>query len=965
MHTPLLGAKNELRARKLSRRFIWVAAVIAACLCPTLAFGQTNSTYIGGMGAWDNASDWTPNQVPNNGGGNTYAVTIDSGGSDYLAVGNATINSLVLGGTSSGHSTLVDASGELTTLNVLGGFTLNNNGELDFYNGNNLTVGGNTLINGYLSVPGTLSVAGTMTVGASGYFNLGVTGSAGIGTLVNQGEGYLGVGSVCTSCVIDVGTLVNQGSLDVTNTVNLTNQPNGITDVPKGSVLFIGLGGRITAGSSNALSSLATIEGTLNLLNGQPLTLVPTILSNTGSLDLAEGSSLTVTNLINSGSVSVGGKTTGTGTLSVTGAFTNNAGATLTIADSSTVSLEGVITNKGTIDVVSVSHNTFLDIGANTTLGASGKVILSDCPDFCSNGPYAYLEGSGTLTNQGTIEGTGNIGNGQIGLVNTGTIYAEQGTLIIDTNGTGFSNSSGTKNGTLRSTGLLDILGPFNNFSGGTLTGGTYQITGELEFAAGATGIVTNDSSITLYRSSAEIYNTSNGTNALSGFAENGGTFTWLGTTTYTDANVFTNSGTIAVGKGGTFYASTQLTNFNSTNGTLTGGSYTLTATGQIQFNNGGFTNNIVTNDAKITLAGVDTTKNPFIDQSGGNALQNFATNGASGSLYLTTDRVFTNTGSLTNAGIVDVEISTGTGKTELIIGGAGVYTQTGGATTVDGVLSAPGGINISGGFVYGNALTKTGTEGTLIGAVDLTGGTLNPGNAVKLLGTIDITGTFAESGAGVLNIDLDGTVAGTKYDVLNVSGAAALGGTIDFVLNAAFKPVVGDAWDVLNYTSETGSFTTVNLPTAPTGDHYVFACGVTDCTLTLDSGPAAAVKGAVSGAAATRVTGGSMPGDSSGSTHEPLAILSRVTCYGARLLGLTSCGTESIGSRAVRAEHQLAPVSAASGMVHNNVLVASRSISAGRAGASHTPSASTTAMARLYVCAYLPSSVAHTMGCN
>jgi hypothetical protein len=52
-------------------------------------------------------------------------------------------------------------------------------------------------------------------------------------------------------------------------------------------------------------------------------------------------------------------------------------------------------------------------------------------------------------------------------------------------------------------------------------------------------------------------------------------------------------------------------------------------------------------------------------------------------------------------------------------------------------------------------------------------------------------------------------------------------------------------------------------------------------------------------------------------------------------------------------------------GTAHNNVMVATRLISATRGGASNEPSASASAMARLYVCAYLPSSVARTMGCS
>src|SRR6202035_3150190 len=99
MQTPAFAATKTARKSKLFRELIWVAAVVVACLCPTRAFGQTNSTWNGGTGNWSTSTDWTPNQVPNNGGGNTYNVTIDSGGADNVTLDqNATISSLTLGG---------------------------------------------------------------------------------------------------------------------------------------------------------------------------------------------------------------------------------------------------------------------------------------------------------------------------------------------------------------------------------------------------------------------------------------------------------------------------------------------------------------------------------------------------------------------------------------------------------------------------------------------------------------------------------------------------------------------------------------------------------------------------------------------------------------------------------------------------------------------------------------------------
>jgi hypothetical protein len=273
----------------------------------------------------------------------------------------------------------------------------------------------------------------------------------------------------------------------------------------------------------------------------------------------------------------------------------------------------------------------------------------------------------------------------------------------------------------------------------------------------------------------------------------------------------------------------------------------------------------------------------------------------------------------------------------------------------LDGLLTTSGAIDIQGGFLYGN-------KGTLTGSLDLTGGTINPGDGLKKIGFFNITGTYAESGTGILNIDLDGTLADTKYDVLNVSGAATLGGTISIDLITGFKPVVGDSWDVFNYASKTGSFTTVDLPTAPTGDTYVFSCGSTDCTLTLEVAPGPAAKGTVSGAPATRVSRNTRV-VTWASAHEPAAILSKATCFVSRLLSSESCGAGRAAT--VANGGQIHAPSAGSVEIHNKIMVATHSMSEARGGASHESYESAAAMATLYVCAYLPASVGHTMGCN
>jgi hypothetical protein len=816
-------------------------------------------------------------------------------------------------------------------------------------------------------------LSGTGTLTLSNNANNFIFGTAGSNVLVNQstiqGSGNIGDGTMA---------LNNSGTIDANQPTNLILQ--------------------ISNGATNTGKLEATAGGTLTLSAGT--------YTNTGGTILATGANSKV--LLQNGVTITGGTLTSTSG----GVFLDENSATLSgltisagtvdVLNGTVLTLQGPITNKGTINLESSGNATELNLSGSVTLTAPGKVIMSANANN-------FILGSGTLTNQGTISGEGNIGDGTIAVVNSGSILANEtgthtpSTLFIDTNSSGFTNNVGSKSGILNVSTKNTLIiegGALNNFSSGTLTGGQYLVAGELEFAAG-TGIVNNNATISLTGATAEIFNTSNSMNALLPLASNGaaGSFALVGGAKFTTAGNFTNNGTLNVGAGDKFSTGTNgastLTNYNSGTSTLTGGIYIVAGTGQIQFNNGGNVSDIVTNAANITLSSASTT-NSFIDQSNNNALANFATNASNGSFTLSADRNFTTGGNLTNAGIMNIQKSTGTGSTALIIGGTGVYSQTGGTTTVDGRLTASGGINISGGFFYGNAAgSLSGNAGTLVGNLNLTGGTLNPGDGLKKNGDLNITGTYTESGAGILNIDLHGTTANTTYDVLNVSGAAALGGTINIDLLTGFNPVVGDAWDVLNYASATGAFTTVNLPTAPVGDHYVFSCGATDCTLTLDAGAAAAnsstqgtvATGTVSASPARHVSRNLGAVVSASNTHEPLAILSLATCSAARMLVSMSCGERpaatlshgnelhvvaSAGSglctvhNNVAHNNVMAPFAgSAPHTVHNNVMIVSRSMSSARGGASNEQSASASAMARLYVCAYMPSSVAHTMGCN
>ena len=154
-----------------------------------------------------------------------------------------------------------------------------------------------------------------------------------------------------------------------------------------------------------------------------------------------------------------------------------------------------------------------------------------------------------------------------MGLVNGGTIIANQSTpLIIQPNFMGFTN-----NGTLQ-VNNGDIMqvktGPFSNFVGTTLTGGTYNVSGTLEIdQLGNTGgeIVTNAAHIIMNGPTSTFVDSASN-DALSNLNTNavGSGFTIMGGRNFTTAGNFTNNGTLTVGGGGSKFVHTLAARLHS-----------------------------------------------------------------------------------------------------------------------------------------------------------------------------------------------------------------------------------------------------------------------------------------------------------------------------------------------------------------------------------------------------------------
>lgn len=123
----------------------------------------------------------------------------------------------------------------------------------------------------------------------------------------------------------------------------------------------------------------------------------------------------------------------------------------------------------------------------------------------------------------------------------------------------------------------------------------------------------------------------------------------------------------------------------------------------------------------------------------------------------------------------------------------------------------------LSSGAINGAPLTSNGfIVGTGTIGVSLENhGEIIPGENHS--GTLTINGTYRSSTSANLDIELGGSSPGS-FDVLQINGDALLRGTLNVTLIGGFTPNVGDRFNIILADSITGSFSTVNLPTLPSG---------------------------------------------------------------------------------------------------------------------------------------------------
>jgi VCBS repeat-containing protein len=175
--------------------------------------------------------------------------------------------------------------------------------------------------------------------------------------------------------------------------------------------------------------------------------------------------------------------------------------ATMTISDGALLPLSGVIDNAGTIALDAAARDTHLQLIQNgVTLKGGGQLVLSDSAHNFISGSLPGV----TLTNlDNTISGAGQLGAGQMGLVNDGTIVAtgihalviDTGANVVTNDGTLAATGSGglIVNSDLANSGLIWAHGGSITISGAVTGSGSAMISGAgtLEFGAASSADVT------------------------------------------------------------------------------------------------------------------------------------------------------------------------------------------------------------------------------------------------------------------------------------------------------------------------------------------------------------------------------------------------------------------------------------------------------------------------------------------
>jgi fibronectin-binding autotransporter adhesin len=659
-------------------------------------------------------------------------ITVSNAGGNITANGGAVVlnGTTINGGTLTAEnggtlSTIANGSATLNGVTINGTYSSGNNTDLFLGATTNtgiiaLTSGANDTL---LGLTASTTLGNTVMMTQTGNGNVIIQQQSGGLTMTNagtiEGAGIIGNGAL---------TVINNGTINANNNNGIANATAGQT------TLFLdGSGGvtnnsliEATNGGTLQINAITVANGSGNITaNGGAVVLDGTTI-NGGTLTAENGGTLST---IANGSATLNGVT-------INGTYSSGNNTDLFL---------GATTNTGIIALTSAANDTILGLTASTTLG--NTVMMTQT----GNGNVIIQQQSGglTMTNAGTIEGAGIIGNGALTVINNGTINANnnngianatagQTTLFLDGSG-GVTNNSlieATNGGTLQ----INAITVANGSGNITANGGAVVLDGAT-INGGALNAINGGTLSTI----------ANGSATLNGVTING-TYSSGNNTDLFLSGTITNNGTIAL----TSAANDTILGITA-NTTLSGGTVTMTETAggnviiQQQAGNLTLTNNGAINGAGIIGNGALT----FVNNGTVNANSSGQTLTLNGSGGVTNNNLLeaTNSGTLTINGIT-VNNSGGT------INGNGGTVQIGGNATIQG------------GLLLGTQQTVSGSTATFDGTTNgpLTigaGATYTDGNNSNLF----VQGSIVNNGS--LNI-----AAGANDSIMGLLANTALSGT-------------------------------------------------------------------------------------------------------------------------------------------------------------------------------------------
>lgn len=716
----------------------------------------------------------------------TGATLINAG---TLVLGNASALGSAPGTTTVASGATLDLGGQVVASEplTLSGTGVGNNGALVNNSANDASLAGSVTLN----APTYLAGSGNITLGGS------VIDPGGTGLLTKLGNNTLTLSG--TSDNTNLHVAVNSGTLVLAKTNDAHN------------ALAIGFGGLSVNGGTAQLAGtgsdqiwdltdVTVTSGTFDT-NGRNETLRTLYLQGSGISGtgaLVNNASSTITTLTpTNGTVLTSNATiapttnaviTLNNTISGNFALTKSGGGTLYLTGNNTFS-GGLNIRSGDLQVLSVNNaNTSGPLGINSsvTLGANGttgRLTYTGLTSASTNMPFVLdTGGSGAFS---MVSDTSLTLNGPIS--GAGTLNASYGPLVLGasntfTGGVTIGSSAMLQ---LANAGALNAASPNSvNMLGGTLSlnGNSITVTGLSSSSSAA--IVQNGGAAA---ATLTVENSTNNTFAgVLGFSVNNLLLRKISTGSLTLSGSADNVGVAVAASGGTLIlAKTSSTSpdVHAVGGgglTVSGGTAQLAGTGGDQ----------IYNFAPVTI------NSGTLDMNGRNETVYQLSMQGTG---------IASTGALVNAAAAASTLTTINGTT--LTGNATI-----GLSQSSGTLALNSGIN--GNF----AITKVGA-GTLrlSGSSTFSGGfNLNQGKLlVKSPGAIG-TGPLTIASTATLGIEIDGSANPPFCDHINVVGQLSLSGTLAVSVVGSFTPAAGNSFDILDWGTLTGTFTSIQLPALP-----------------------------------------------------------------------------------------------------------------------------------------------------